>query len=171
MKVSQKGFILHPLLVFMVILLISGGAYVVYKNNSYTETVYMCPDGTIQFGGSDCPKSIAQSTSTVQIAKDLITIQSIQGNVVIFRIIGNSEQSCTRHEYKIDFGDGKNEYLDIPKETCAKKETTFSHMYQSIGTFTARLHNLTGISYYEPAFDQVENPVASVAVQITSKSQ
>lgn len=146
MKNSQKGFIAPLLLALIAILLVGGGAYVYMQIRIERQTMVI---------------------DYLEI-KDSIATQSIQGNIATFEIIGNGEQSCIRREYKIDFGDGENEYLDIAKGTCTGKEAIFTHTYQTRGVFTVRLHDLTGVSYEEPAFDRVENPVATTTVQITS---
>lgn len=152
MKIIQRGFIIPLLLIIFAILLAGGGTYLYVQNKQIKQ--------------SDTATQSTQATSTAQTKKDSILVQSVQGNIATLRVLGNSEQSCSRHEYKIDFGDGKNEYLDIPEGTCTKMETIFTHTYQTNGTFNARLHNLTGIDYYEPAFDQVENSVSTTTVQV-----
>lgn len=146
MKTSLKGFISPLLLALIAVLLISGGVYVYVQQKQANESV-----------------------STEQESKDSITVQNIQGRVVTFKVVGNSEQTCTEHEYKVDFGDGDNTYLNIPEGTCKKVEAMFTYTYGDYPaneTYNARLHDLTDITYYEPAFDQVENPVATVTVQI-----
>ncbi len=51
----RKGIILVAVSLCVVIL--GGGLYVLVQKNSLTETVYTCPDGSIQFGNNSCPDS------------------------------------------------------------------------------------------------------------------
>lgn len=100
------------------------------------------------------------ATTTPEVAvvapKDFIAVQNVAGATVIFKVVGNSEGSCAKREYKIDFGDGEKGSVEVPAGVCTQKEFVLPHTYKTSGTFTVLLHNLTG-----------EHPAMSTTVAVT----
>ena len=111
------------------------------------------------------------SLSTVDVVSETnISVTKIEGTKVIFNVVVNKSKSCKRSEYKMDYGDGKNDWFEVKENTCLPRIVTYSHEYnfESVeNSYTARLHDLTNVNYYEPAFNEVENPVASTTFKLS----
>jgi hypothetical protein len=119
---------------------------------------------------ADAPLAQGELGQDEPVPTDQITVSAINGSVVTFLVTANTSEDCKAREYKIDYGDGENDWLQIEEGVCAVERSTHTHTYSfdgEQGLFIARLHDLTNVTYHEPAFDEVQNPISSTEVRIS----
>ncbi|PIR86259.1 hypothetical protein COU13_01975 [Candidatus Kaiserbacteria bacterium CG10_big_fil_rev_8_21_14_0_10_43_70] len=62
---------------------------------------------------------------------------------VKFTVRVNGSGSCSGGSYTLDFGDGEKTGLPYPADGCAPQDYEVTHIYETVGTFTASLYPTT----------------------------
>jgi len=144
--------------VILVALLIAG----FYALNHY---VYQEKQGSSE----ESTPVVKQDEQSPNVSKDGLVVTKSEGMYVLYTVTVNSSGSCERSEYKMDYGDGKNDWFEVKTGECKPKTMQYSHTYsfaEPEKVFVARVHDLTNFQYHEPAFDTVENPIFTVGVKL-----
>ena len=113
---------------------------------------------------------LVEQIEPTKVPKNDLKVVEVEGLYTLFSVTVNESGSCGESEYKLDYGDGKNSWFKVFKNYCKPRTILFSHNYSPDAlehTYSVRLHDLSDINYYEPVFDQVENPVMSTEVKVT----